>query len=278
MRVTLAAVFVILIALSIGTYYTYRTDKTFESFVNSFLQKPSDAPVDTVKTSNLPSQQVKPDKKSYRPKRIKQKIERDKYYKLDSFARNVPKEYEKDIETLVNYLITPAKSEMEKARVLFTWVATHVHYDDDAFNSGNITASTAEKVLLTKKAVCDGYSTLLYELCVEAGLEAEKVSGFAKGYGYTKDEEFKEPDHAWNIIKIENQWKLFDSTWASGYGMNVNGKMVSVDEFDPYWFDLNPKEFIYTHFPEDPKWQLLQDTLTMEKFKALPYIPRLILN
>jgi hypothetical protein len=266
MKKLFLTILLILIALSIGAYYTYLTDKGFNNYVSSLLNHDVDS-------DSIPSIQEKPEQKTttqYK-KRVLKKIKPDKYHKLDSFARKAPKEYEKDVETLARYLITPAKSEIERVRVLFTWVATHINYDDVAFNSGNIRASPAENVLLTKKAVCDGYSNLLKELCVAAGLESEKIIGYAKGYGYEVGEKFKETNHAWNAIKIENEWKLFDATWANGYGTNKNGKLVSTNKFDPYWFDINPKESIFNHLPEDPKWQFLTDTVTLEKFEVMPY-------
>ncbi len=189
---------------------------------------------------------------------------------LDEYAKKTPKEYEKDIKTLASYLIIPAKSEIEKARLLFTWVATHVKYDAAAFNSGKYPEQSTEGVLKKKKAVCEGYSNLLKDLCSAAGLEAEKVSGYSKGYGYKPGKKFKQSDHAWNVIKIDGKWKLFDVTWASGYGTNVDGKLKSTSRFDPYWFDVNPKEFIFSHLPEEDKWQLLEETITLKQYEKLP--------
>jgi len=109
----------------------------------------------------------------------------------------LPNSLKKDIETLANYLITPAQSETEKVRLLFTWVATHIRYDDKAFNSGHLHDYPAEKVLTTKLAVCEGYSNIFQELCVAAGLESEKISGYAKGYGLiTLEISLMKPNHA----------------------------------------------------------------------------------
>ena len=53
-------------------------------------------------------------------------------------------------------------------------------------------------------------------------------------------DKFKDTDHAWNVIKVDNKWLLFDVTWASGYAENKNGKLVSTSEFEPYWFNVHP--------------------------------------
>jgi len=158
---------------------------------------------------------------------------KDEFYYMDEYARNTPMEYEKNIDTLVRYLIAQAATEIEKIRVLFSWIATHIKYDADAFNSGNYTDDSAENILFKKKAVCQGYSNLLYAFCKKAGLQAETVPGYSKGYGYKDGKKFHNIDHAWNAIKVNNRWALFDVTWASGFGINKRGKLVSTMAFDP---------------------------------------------
>lgn len=104
------------------------------------------------------------------------------------------------------------------------------------------------------------------------GLEAELITGYAKGYGYQPGDKFTETNHAWNAVKIRGAWKLFDTTWGSGAGDNVNGKLASKMEFDPVWFATEPKIFIYTHLPEDQKWQGLAVPITMEKYESIPEV------
>ena len=36
------------------------------------------------------------------------------------------------------------------------------------------------------------------------------------------------------------------------------------------FFATNPEIFINYHFPNDIKWQLLYQTITMEKFESIP--------
>jgi hypothetical protein len=102
------------------------------------------------------------------------------------------------------------------------------------------------------------------------GLEAELITGYAKGYGYQPGDKFTETNHAWNAVKIKGAWKLFDTTWGSGGGDNVNGKFASKMAFAPVWFATEPKIFIYTHLPEEQKWQGLADPITMEKYERMP--------
>src|ERR1700752_3032669 len=134
--------------------------------------------------------------------------------KLDEYARKAPKQYEENTKLLAEYLIIPAKSDLEKARVIYSWMATHIKYDASAFNSNKLGDQSSLSVMKKKKGVCEGYSNLMKELCGYAGLECEKVVGYSKGYGYEVGDKIKQTDHAWNVIKIEGKWKLVDATWG----------------------------------------------------------------
>lgn len=48
------------------------------------------------------------------------------------------------------------------------------------------------------------------------------------------------------------------------------GKMIhQVNEF---FFLTDPDQFIFTHFPDDPQWQLLPNAITFEQFESSVYI------
>ncbi|OFY87012.1 MAG: hypothetical protein A3F72_03305 [Bacteroidetes bacterium RIFCSPLOWO2_12_FULL_35_15] len=259
--------------IATGTYYFYKTNKDFKNFVADLLPKEKKS-VDSL-TTHTPTPSPTPtsikEKKSTK-KKIPKTLKPDEFHSLDEYAKKTPKQYEKDIHTLSDYLIKPATTDMEKVRVIFTWVATHVRYDADAFNSGNYPDYSAENVLSNKKAICEGYGNLFKALCEAAGFETEKIIGYAKGYGYNIGDKFTETDHAWNAVKIDNKWRLFDATWGSGYGTKKNGKLVSTLKFEPYWFNVNPKAFIFTHLPLESKWQMTGGSLTLDKYEMMPYL------
>jgi hypothetical protein len=194
-----------------------------------------------------------------------------KWAKLDAYALGTPAKFTRDVPTLTAYLIKPAKTEMEKARVLFRWITANIQYDDDGYNSGQYGHDNAEEVLKVRNGVCDDFSELYMAMAKSAGLEAEKVSGYAKGYGYVEGKKFEKTDHAWNALKIDGKWHLFDATWAQGYGEDDRGRLKSVKHFDEEWFDADPRTFIYKHLPEEAKWQLLPKPITKMEYEKMPY-------
>lgn len=194
------------------------------------------------------------------------------FAKIDKYARNTPKEAEESIETLAEHLGKVASTDLEKARVIYVWLTKNISYDDDGYNSGNCGDTSAEGLLNTRKSVCDGFSSLYLTLGSVMGLEIKKVVGYAKGYSYSIGSKFRESNHAWNIIKINNEWRVFDATWGEGYGENIDGKLVSTKTFNNYWFNVSPYEAIFSHYPEDPTLTYVSPSIDLATYEKLPYV------
>jgi transglutaminase/protease-like cytokinesis protein 3 len=41
---------------------------------------------------------------------------------------------------------------------------------------------------------------------------------------------------------------------------------------DEFYFITDPEDHIYQHFPDDPKWQLLECPITLTEFINLPIV------
>ena len=183
---------------------------------------------------------------------------------------NAPASARASVESLAAYLVKPAKNDREKARAIFRWIAGNIDYNMEAFFKGGGGAAGAEDVLKSGKSVCYGYSDLFLSLAGEAGLEAARISGYGKGYGYLPGKNFSGPsNHAWNGVKINGSWYLIDSTWGAGY---VNGEGKYVRKFDDHFFMTPPSQFIYDHFPEEDRWQLLDEPVSKLKFENMVYL------
>jgi len=195
----------------------------------------------------------------------------DRFPVLDEYATTTPRHAEASIESLVDWLIKPASTDLEKTRLIFTWIATHVSYDDAGYNTGRYSDTSPEGVFRNRVSVCQGYSELFTRMCSIAGLEAYTVKGYAKGISYREGQPISGTNHAWNIVMADGRLRLFDATWAAGYGTAVRGRLVSVKRFDDFWFDVSPADFIFTHFPADERLQLLPVPITRQQFQRMPY-------
>ena len=149
-------------------------------------------------------------------------------------------------------------------------MSQNIEYDVEAYFTGNIRRQTSEDIFANRKGVCDAFGTIFETLCTAVQIECKKISGYAKGHGFKMGEEsFARTSHACNVIRLEEHWYLVDSTWGAGYldSNNCNRK-----ELNAFYFLVRPEQLIYRHLPEDPRWQLLMSSISMNDFVRLPYV------
>jgi hypothetical protein len=192
------------------------------------------------------------------------------YNNIDKYAINTPTSAEASVDSLASYLVAPAKNEREKARSIFRWVTENIDYDISGFFTGSFEGTSSKDVLKSRKSVCSGYSDIFSSLARSAGLEVVRIAGYGKGYGYLPGDNLSGPsNHAWNAVKINGSWYLIDCTWGAGY---IDDNKKYVHEFDDHYFMTPPSEFIYGHFPEDSRWQLLEHPLSKSEFEKQAFL------
>lgn len=222
---------------------------------------------DTVSNKSLQTKRT-----TKKRKKIPKTIKPDNFAYLDKYARETPDKYSHDNVSLAEYLEKTAKSDLEKARLIYSWIATHIRYDDEGFNTGEYKNESTDSILTRRTAVCDGFSSLFQDLGLLMGLEVEKISGYAKGYEYQSGDKFSDTNHAWNAVKIEDNWQLIDVTWGSSDSETTDKGLKSKMRFDPYWFCVPPEAFIFSHLPENKDWQLTSQTITLRQYESLPFL------
>jgi hypothetical protein len=177
----------------------------------------------------------------------------------------IPQEAERTIPTLAHALTHNKRTGREKSWAIFRWITANIAYDTDAYFSGRYGSTRAEAVLQTRRSVCDGYANLFFALGRSAGLEVVKIYGSAKGAGDLSGT-IPRANHAWNAVRFDGQWHLVDSTWGAGV---LEGRRF-IRRFEPFYFATRPEHAIYSHFPQQKRWQQLSQTLSYQAFLALP--------
>ncbi|HLV82120.1 MAG TPA: transglutaminase domain-containing protein, partial [Chthonomonadaceae bacterium] len=207
----------------------------------------------------------------------------DEYYiQIDRYALAAPKSAERSVASLAAYLTQPARDDREKARAIFRWITANIAYDDVAAWTGRRPASDPGSMLRERATVCTGYAGLFASLARAAGLEAVVIPGYARGDGYVVGSAYPisripnrsgarvRANHAWNAIKIAGRWQLVDCTWGAGGAFAGTGLFTR--RFEPFFFLTPPDQFLYTHLPTDPKWQLLDPPVPTARHERLPYL------
>lgn len=185
---------------------------------------------------------------------------------FDRHAIKAPAEAEQSLDALAKYLTGPAKTDRDKARLIYRWVTDHIGYDTVAYFTTRRGDDAAESVLRKRVALCGGYANLYLALAKRAGLEVVRVTGWAKGVGYVPGQDLRQHPHAWNAVKIDDKWQLVDATWGAG---ELTGKEFE-KKYKEFYFQAPPEQLAFTHLPEDKKWQFLDSPVARDDFAKTP--------
>lgn len=185
------------------------------------------------------------------------------YRFADSIALNFPKKKYKSFTEVAAPLTEPLNTDHEKFRAIFRWITDNIEYNKSA--SG---VADADKIVRKNKAVCQGFSTLLKDMCNSVNIDCEVIVGYTKTEVRDIDKKLKKTDHAWNAVKLYGRWYLVDVTWATSKYNIVTKKFEK--NFDEHYFITDPKKFILDHYPQDKKWQMLEKPVKPRQFSSWP--------
>lgn len=118
---------------------------------------------------------------------------------------------------LVEQLAKSTTSDKDKFDAIFTWVAKNIKYNYNAFylptNSG---PKEITRILKRRSTICLGYAQLMDTLCNLAGIQNVTVFGYAKDEFYDVNDTIFSHNHAWNAVKLDGLWYVYDVTWSNG--------------------------------------------------------------
>ena len=158
--------------------------------------------------------------------------------------------------------ITEGKTtDSTKAEAIYDWLTQNIRYDHKhRYRVEGDTTLRQEpyNVVFLKKAVCIGYAKTFKEMCRLVGIEAFVVEGFPKNANGTVERQ----GHAWNVVKLNNNWHLLDATWDAETGL-----------FPKKYFLMDPSVFSQNHLPHDPMWQLLAQPIRLDCFANVSKCP-----
>jgi transglutaminase/protease-like cytokinesis protein 3 len=189
---------------------------------------------------------------------------------LYNHAKATPDSVAKNYRTLAAYLTGPCQNDEEKVETIFYWMALNIQYYDDPNYEASYADSVAKITLLTHKSGCEGTARLFCEICHAADVECQVVFGYAEGYSFDRQQASR-PNHGWNAVNINGKWKLVDATWGSGGSTTEDNKEVYVTQLDLRYLFADPTDFVIDHFPEDSKWQLLENPISKHEFYSDEY-------
>ncbi|KAK3601223.1 hypothetical protein CHS0354_040406 [Potamilus streckersoni] len=193
---------------------------------------------------------------------------------IDEHALKAPGSLRRSVSELANYLVRPAKTNLERVRAFYRWITDNIRYDTEGFFNGKIISCDPDYVLKTGKSVCQGYADLFSAFCREVNIPVKTISGHAKGFGYNAEMVITPTtttNHAWNVVLLNGDWRFVECTWGAG---QIKGNQF-YKQFTEFYFLTDPKDFINKHYPymskneaQDSKWQLLDNPVSMKEFST----------
>jgi hypothetical protein len=186
----------------------------------------------------------------------------DNFVSIDKKALQLPESQTLSTDLISAYIQMNFKTDKEKTRAIFMWIASNIMFDIDNINTiyhNNTDSAKISRSLLTRKGICGNYAALFNDLCTKVNVKSYIIDGYTK-----KNGSVGKISHAWCAAQIDNSWYLFDPTWGSGYVRN--GKYYM--KINTVYFMAKPSALINSHMPFDYLWQFLNYPVSNQEFIA----------
>ena len=141
-----------------------------------------------------------------------------------------------------------------KVFAIHNFIVENYSYDTKGESQNRDTYHMPYEMMINSTGVCSAYAGMFYKMLSFAGIENRIVLNGA----YTFDKKDNQTLHAWNIVKVEQQWFHIDITWDDPVTLpfinasNTKYFLKSDSEIaiDHYWdTSLYPKcQYNYTQF------------------------------
>jgi transglutaminase/protease-like cytokinesis protein 3 len=162
---------------------------------------------------------------------------------------NIPSSQTATSTGIAAYINSHYDTDDKKIAAIYSWLTANIRYDADSIHYVILDEDNEERVrwaLRRKRGVCENFAAIFTDLATQCGINSFVVEGFTKQAGSVD-----RTAHVWCIAYVDNKWQLFDPTWDAGRVASM-----SLDSHYKY-FKVPPEEFIETHLPFDPVYQLL---------------------
>lgn len=171
------------------------------------------------------------------------------------------------ITLATTYVCRPYRSDVQRLRAIFTWVAEKVCWEEDF--EGEV---DTRRVIQSKRACAEEYAVLVQEMCTAIGLQCEIVRGYLKVPGEVSDlNMMPRPNHWWNAVVVDNEWRIMDCCLASPSNPQRGLYSSAANNVaDSWWFLTRPLEVCWTHVPDHHDQQHIVPPVAHEILLNLP--------
>ncbi|MFJ8266909.1 transglutaminase domain-containing protein [Peribacillus asahii] len=108
------------------------------------------------------------------------------------------------VDAIISQNIQAEYTDFQKVKAIHDYIVLNTAYDYENYKKKTVPESsyTSYGLIIKGVAVCDGYAKAMKLILDKVGVETHYVTG--KGNGEL---------HAWNLVKIDNEYYYIDATW-----------------------------------------------------------------
>ena len=157
---------------------------------------------------------------------------------VDAHAYKTASKVQSTLDTLANYLTSPFQSEMQKARVIYTWILQTTVYD--------------KKLGKTQNGLFPGtdLSKLFKDLVDNIGMKSRVIHGNSRSFGSKRSTQ-KTP-RTWNVVEIDKKWCFINITRV--ITLRKDSKGTFDQDTSNFYFLCHPIVHFYEHYPDNKDW------------------------
>lgn len=189
----------------------------------------------------------------------------------------MPDEAKVSIAAVGRYLAAAEPDPLLRVKAVHDFVATWVAYDVEGLRTGSYKVGNkqaAPRVFKDRIGVCSGYANLMVAVGKAANSKVIYVPGDARNaddYENLIGDTLPAagPGHAWNAAQVNGTWYLLDATWDAG---SVNDGEGFERHYRTTYLFIPPELARWSHLPDNPKWQLLADTMDRGTWLRQPLV------
>lgn len=195
----------------------------------------------------------------------------DYYNKIDNKVFTFSKSsLEAPFDTITAFVNNSFQTQEDRARAYYTWIVLNIKYDEDyrgsiSYNlikdirNENNVSMRVDNIMETKVGASESIANLFSKFCQSSKISCYTVPGYIK----QPDNIVSDMLFVWNVVCLDSIWVQVDASMHHGY-LNENYKFIRHPM--PDFFYNKSSDFITSHFPHDPMWQLLEYPYNMSEF------------
>lgn len=163
---------------------------------------------------------------------------------VDNEIRKILERY--DVYNMTDY---------RKVEFIHDYIVKNISYDNSK------TYFSAYDGLARGETVCQGFALLTYRMLAQAGVRSRYIVG-----KYAKEGSKEEESHAWNLVKLGDNWYYLDTTWDA-----CTYNEVKTDKSMRYYFLKGSNSFDKEHVPDEIENG--EDIFNLYNISRVDYIP-----